>query len=301
MYNSTFTNANANIYITYGTTGLGESEQYNNDESYSAYVAALTANPDKDALQVSALAAMNSYDATPYGSGEVNLTAALETTLGFAGATGITAAFGACTIGTAGCYDGYITVTNNPSTPLYYDNLGGTEPAGAYDFYAVVEHETDEVLGTASCIDTGGVTLSDGCDYKNEPSAVDLFRYSAPGTLVLDSSLSTTPGAYFSYNGGATNGANGFVYNTLADGADYADFLNNCPAGPLSVQDAYGCPGVDKGLSILDDGGAEINILNAVGYDLPAATSATPEPDTFVLLLSGLGSLVALKRRRRSS
>ena len=27
-YNSTFTNANANIYIAFGTTGLGESDQY---------------------------------------------------------------------------------------------------------------------------------------------------------------------------------------------------------------------------------------------------------------------------------
>jgi len=40
MYNSTFTDANANIYITLGTTGLGESQTAFNVVSYSDYVAA---------------------------------------------------------------------------------------------------------------------------------------------------------------------------------------------------------------------------------------------------------------------
>ena len=116
--------------------------------------------------------------------------------------------------------------------------------------------------------------------------------------MILDRSLSTTTGAYFSYNGGSTNGANGFVYNTLSNGNDYADFVNNCPGGPLSVQDAEGCPGADAGLSILNDGGAEVNILNAVGYDLPV--SETPEPCSMVLLASGLGAMAAFKRRRKA-
>lgn len=310
QYNSTFTNVNADIYITYGTTGLGSSEQSFDVESYSAYAAALAANPDKDALQTSALAAMSSYDSGPYGSGDVNLTAALETALGLTGAMGVTSSGAPCAIGTAGCYDGDITITNDPGTLLYYDNLGGTEAADAYDFYSVVEHETDEVLGTASCIDTSSGSLSDGCDSfgSGTPSAVDLFRYSAPGSLVLDGSLSSTPGAYFSYNGGATNGATGDggdpkFYNTLANGEDYADFVSSSPdcGTNQSIQDATGCPGEDAGLNILNDGGSEINILNAVGYDLESPATVTPEPDTFVLLLSGLASLAALKLRRRSA
>ena len=201
MYNSTFTDANASIYITYGTTGLAASQTAFNVVSYSAYVAALTANMS-DALQASAVAALNANDAAPYGGGNVNITAALADALGLTGTTdsGVPVGGGTlCTLGTAGCYNAEITVTNDPSTPLYYDNLGGPEAADAYDFYATVEHETDEVLGTASCIDTGAGTLSDGCDSfgAGTPSAVDLFRYSAPGSLILDSSLSTTQARIF--------------------------------------------------------------------------------------------------------
>jgi hypothetical protein len=200
-------------------------------------------------------------------------------------------------------------VTNDPGTPLYYDNLGGPEPSGAYDFYTTVEHETDEVLGTSSCISTQGVSLSDGCDSfgAGTPSAADLFRYSAPGALVLNSALSTAPGAYFSYDGGTTNGAIGVggspkYYNTLNNGNDYSDYVSSSPdcGTNQAVQDAEGCPGEDAGLNILNDGGSEIKILNAVGYDLTPATTtaATPEPGTIILLASGMAALAGYRRRR---
>jgi hypothetical protein len=195
LYNSTFTNANADIYIQYGATGLGSSNTVFNGTTYFNYLLALANNPDKDALQNSALNALANFDTGQYGFGNVALTTALDTTLGFSGAAGLTSTDVICTIGSAGCYDGVITITNNPGTPLYYDNLGGPEPSNAYDYYAVVQHETDEVLGTSSCISTQSPSLSDTCNVfgTGTPSAVDLFRYSAPGSLVLDSSLSTAP------------------------------------------------------------------------------------------------------------
>ncbi len=301
LYNSTFTDVNADIYIQYGTTALASSESNLNVVSYSAYVAALAANTDQSSLQASALTALNTYDATSYGTGNVAITGALGTALGLtSGLTGITTLGGSCTLGSSGCYNAIIIVTNDPTTPLYY-NIGA-EPANAYDFYALVENQTDEILGTASCISTQGASLADGCNSAGAgtPSAADLFRYSAPGSLVLDSSPSTTPGAYFSYNGGATNGANGFVYNTLSNGEDYAGLLSTCPGGPYSIQDAVPCPGTDSNLGILTDGGAEINMLNAVGFDLtnPNTATQTPEPSTIALLGLGFGILIAYKRRR---
>jgi hypothetical protein len=318
LYNSTFTDAKADIYITYGTIGLAQNETAFNTASYSQYVAALAANTNMSSIQIQALSALAGNDVTAYGTDTVVLTSPLAAALGITDLADPGADVGngvpvgsatPCSIGTADCYDGVITVTNNPGTPLYYDNLGGTEPADAYDFYATVEHETDEILGTASCIDTDGV-LSDGCDVfgPGTPSAVDLFRYSAPGSLVLDSSLSTTPGAYFSYDGGATNGAIGIggspkFYNTLANGDGYAAYVSSSPdcGTNQAVQDAEGCPGEDAGLSIKNDGGSEINILNAVGFDVPESTSAVPEPNSAALLFSVI-SLVAYatyRRRRR--
>lgn len=309
LYSSTFTNANASIYITYGTTGLAETQSAFNVVSYSQYVNALSANTSPSAIQSSASASLNANAAGPYGSGNVNITASLAQALGLSAITNNGVPVGSstpCALGSAGCYNAEITVTNSPSTPLYYDNLGGTEPADAYDFYATVEHETDEVLGTSSCIDTGGGSLSNGCDSfgSGTPSAADLFRYSAPGSLVLDSSLSTTPGAYFSYDGGVTNGAVGVggspkFYNTLANGDDYGDFVSSSPdcGTNQAVQDAEGCPGEDAGLNILNDGHSEINILNAVGYDVVPAVVA-PEPSEVCLFGAGLAVLCWYKRRR---
>jgi hypothetical protein len=306
QYNSTFSNVNANIYIQYGTTGLASSTTgFDNQVTYAQYAGALTAasSASGNPIQVAAVAALLNFDASVYNGGNVDITSALANALGIGGDvaggnTGITGPGGiACSDpGSAGCYNGVITMSNAPNT-WYFDNMPGTEPSTAFDFYAAAEHEVNEILGTSSCITTQTVPLSNDCG--GVPSAVDLFRYSSPGSLVLDSALSTTPGAYFSYDGGATKGANGNIYNTLDNGDDYADFISSCPGGPFAVQDAEGCAGTDAGLSILNDGNAEINILNAVGYDLVSATTATPEPGTIVLLGAGL-TAVALYRRRRA-
>jgi hypothetical protein len=167
---------------------------------------------------------------------------------------------------------------------LYYRN--GVQPANAYDYFSVVEHETDEVLGTISCVSTGGATLSDGCG-GTRASATDLFRYTGAGTRVFES---TTPGAYFSYDGGTTNGLGaGTFYNTLSNGQDYADFLTNCK----HVQDATGCLG--QSFDITNDGGPELAILDAIGFN----QTVVPEPGTITLLGAGLAALGAYRLRRR--
>ena len=314
LYNA-FTDANASIYIRYGTTALVSTKSLDNIVRYSDYVTALAANSNKDAIQSAALTALSTYDATPYGGGDVILTTALVSALNLSadvigGLKGITSTGASCSFPNPGCFVAVVTVTNDPGTPLYYDNLGGMEPADASDYYATVEHATDEVLGTASCIATGSGVFSDPCDSEagvpantGTPSAVDLFRYRSAGTLALDSTdlgLTAGPAAYFSYNGGSTNGAVGDggspkFYNSQANGDDYADFLSSSPdcGTNLAVQDAVGCPGEDAGRSIANDGRGEINILNAVGYDL----LPTPEPGTMGLLAASLAVLAAYRRR----
>lgn len=297
-YNSVFKNANANIYVQYGQTGLGSSVGFYNFVKYAPYVTALTNATHKSSIQTSALSAINT-NATPiYGSQNlVEVTVSLGSALGFTGLLGINAAeTSSCTPYTSGCYNEIVTVADaatqaSEGFTLYYDDQGGSEAAGQYDYYAVVEHETDEVLGTSSCVHTASSALVDGCDAPaggtGVPSAVDLDRYSSPGVIASDMSPSTTAGQYFSYDGGAHYGAYGLantykVYNTLANGDDFADYVSSSPdcGTNEAIQDAEGCPGEDGGLTVLNDGLSEFTILNAIGFTTPEAVISSPTPGT---------------------
>jgi len=305
LYDSTFSNANANIYISMGDTSLGESIYVPNSISYASYLHDLTSEATGGVVQTDAIAALNEYDTPalcPQGlasfnctsNNQVAVTGALGEALGISTSQlrGVEAdGSTVCYLSSAGCYSGDIVISDSAS--LYYRS--GSITGGEYDFFTAVEHETDEVLGTASCMNTTAASglLTDACGGHNE-SAVDLFRYNSAGKLALNSAyagLSSAPsGAYFSFNGGVANVA---TYNTLANGLDYADFTTNC----TYVQDAYGCAGM-AGLDITNDGpggtnGPEISILNAVGYDVVVA----PEPGTLGLLGAALGALGIYKRR----
>ena len=241
-----------------------------------------------DALQTSVLSALNTYDAGPYGSGNVEITDALGTALGLTGLTGTTATGASCSFPSAGCYNAVVTVTNDPGTPLYYDNLGGTEPSDVYDIYSAIAHETDEVLGTASCISTTSSSglLTDSCDSfggTGTPSAVDLFRYNSLGSLALNGSyigLASAPAAHISRITAAPRMARLALgepkyYNTLANGDDYADFVPSTPdcGTNQDIQDAEGCPGEDAGLSpcLRQDPASGLNPRNNRGRSGPSA------------------------------
>ena len=308
-YTSAFTNISANIYIEQGVTGLATSETAESFIPYSSYVSALTNTGSGDAINTAALAALNSFDAAIYGSDNVVITSALAGTLGFGGVGGLTSSGANCTLGTdSGCYNGIIIVTtpanlasNQPGTSLYYRQTGGSITSSAYDYYSLVERETDQILGTISCVMTGG-TLSDHCDPgtgapagTGTPSAADLFRYNGVASLALDNawlgSGAAPAGAYFSYDGGVTNGVDGAVFNTLANGQDYTDFTAPC----TWVQSAAGCLG--QSLDIGTDGSAEINMLDTVGYN--QTFNPAPEPGTLTLAGAALAALGLRRYFRR--
>jgi hypothetical protein len=297
IYSSTFSNANASIYITYGTTGLAQSLQFYTNVTYTAYANALTLD-ESDANDLTAVGSLGGNVTNPVVAGDgVALTSALAAALNLtaaAGSSGITSTNAQCTLGTAGCYNGVVTLTNVANT--FYYRSGG-QPAGTYDFYTAVEHETDEVLGTSSCITGSGnnpatITTSVNCTnhLPANPavgvSAADLFRYSGSGTR---SYLATANGtlAYFSINGGATNTAS---YNNQPTGNDYGDWS----AGANRVQNAQGTPNTN-GFNITNDGGSEVLVLDAIGYTL------APEPGTGALLAAALAVLAGLARRRATA
>ena len=123
-------------------------------------------------------------------------------------------------------------------------------------------------LGTVSCMNTQGADADlDPCVLRNwssrtvpASSANDLFRYNAAGSLALNNAyigLEHAPsGAYFSFNGGVTNGADGAVFNTISNKDDYADHLcSELHLGPFSGRKRLHRPEL---LTSPTDGGAEI-------------------------------------------
>lgn len=292
QYASIFSNANALIYIQYGSIGgVAQNSQIYNTVSYSAYYSNLVSAGTAD---VTAKNSLGGGTTNPVVAGDgVAVTSALDAALGLSGAIGINSSGGSCSgIGLGAtvadsCFNDIITVSNTLN--LYYGV--GQYQAGQYDFFSAVEHETDEALGTASCLkDAGGTPqVSGGCGNGGPGvSAADLFRYSATGVrsfLGPGENQASGSLAYFSINGGATDMA---PYNNTPNIGDYGDWSTNCQY----VQDAFGCNSSGN-RTIQNDGGVEIAVLDAVGYTL-----ATPEPGTIGMLAMGLGMLAGLARRR---
>ena len=288
LYNNTFTNANASIYIKFDpAAGLADSTGgFFNTVPYATFQAALQSQSTG-----SAKAFVPAGEPSIFGTRQVNLTSALAQALGITQAdqgvgigpvAGLTAGGDFCTTpGTGGCYNGLIRV-NTPANlqsqidqGYTYRALSGstTGTTDNYDFYSVVEHEVDEVLGTASCVgfpSTGPLTNEGNC-----VAAVDLFRYTSTGTRTFDTLPSI---AYFSPDGGLTD-TQGNLYNTTSPGGDWADFSQSC----VFVQDAGACPSsilAANSFDITTEGpggtaGPEVAILNAVGYNLKVAASQT--------------------------
>jgi hypothetical protein len=317
MYNSTFTNVNASIYIQVANNGgLGESTVgYSNLQTYAAYQSKLeteSTDPAKSTLP--------SGEPAIFSGGDIELTSALKDAMGIGGTTngvefnaggnaGNGWAGASCTnpgdgvavvAGPTACYNGIITIDTEAellsltgNQGYFFPGLAGGTETFNYDFYSVVQHETDEVLGTTSCIDRSSTALTDGCGGTNA-SVNDLFRYTSAGTRTFD----TTGGSqYFSANGGVTDYELNQFPNALGSG-DWADFSSSC----TFVQDSSGCPtntSTNTQFNITTDGpggitGPEIAMLNAVGYNL-----ATPEPGTLGLLGVSLIALALGRNRLR--
>lgn len=300
LYAGIFTDADASIYVQFGSASLASTVQNFANVSYSTYAHAL-AGAESDSLDVTAVGSLGSLTTNPVASADgIALSSALATALGLAtqaGSLGVAPSGASCVLGDASCYNGVITVSNAPN--IFYYRMG-TQPGGTYDFFSAIEHETDEILGTTSCIvgnSNNPSTIGTSFNCTNGApfiavGAADLFRFSSAGARSYLTTADGTP-AYFSIDGGLTDIAN---YNNTPNGADYGDW--NSAAN--RVQNAFGSSGI-SGVDITNDGGSEVKVLDAVGYTLVGNSVVAPEPGSVILLALGIAGLVLMRRTGAAS
>ena len=289
VYSSIFSSINASIYVQFGNTGVGQSDFNLLPVSYTDYYNALKSVSTDAAVQTltaaDPIAAYGNTDQT------IDVSAALGAALGLSGAAGagIDVTNGhACTLGlgNANCYNGVITLSAQANL-FYYPTSPSTPSNNLVDAYGVVEHETDEILGTISCIGSNSTTAFDQCGTSTtDASPADLFRYAALNTPTFLNAVNGST-AYFSVNGGASPATPYSYYINSPGQGDYGDWIYS---GAPNVQDGE----VSRNyVDLTTDDGSEIQVLNAVGFNL------VPEPGTMGLLGLSLAALVAAGTRLR--
>ncbi|KXI29672.1 NF038122 family metalloprotease [Paraglaciecola hydrolytica] len=211
----------------------------------------------------------------------------------------------------AGVVDGSMTFSS--TFAFDFNPLNGIK-AGTFDFIGVAIHEMGHALGFVS-----GVDYFDLVGFPNGPyagiygdfndtsifSALDMFRYSAPGTLDLQ--IGGNP--YFSIDGGQTalfgNTFSTGRYNGDGNQASHWKDEPFCGAG-LGIMDptfCYGQMGVISGLDLAAYDAMGWNLsVDALTYGTKSTfqiyAEAVPEPTTWALMLGALGGLVGLNRRK---
>ncbi len=144
----------------------------------------------------------------------------------------------------SGGTDGTMGFAADPNGTLFAYDPNNRAIAGKYDLIGVVEHEITHALGR----------IAMGGTYGNWISALDVYRFSAPGIH----SPNAGTNAYFSIDNGATN------LNPFANSSDLADWSS---AAGNDANNAFSRAGVVNAFTQ-----ADILQLAALGF----ATSGTP-------------------------
>lgn len=169
------------------------------------------------------------------------------------------------------CYDGIITLSIAAQAGGLFYYRSGFITSAQQDFFTLVEHETNEILGTSSAIEF----FQGGNPVFIYPA--DLYRYQSNGARSFAAG-NNSPCA--SDNAGnacfSIDGVHMLLQYNNVNGLDFGDWLTTYEFGGCQrvlVQNAGGCPGFG-GVDISRS--AEILLLDVIGYTLVGiSTSAT--------------------------
>ena len=150
---------------------------------------------------------------------------------------------------------------------------------GAYDYFAVAEHEFSELMGR-----TTQIQVNPADSYGNMP--YDLFSFTAPGVRRL---ARDATGVYFSTDNGATV-AKAFNPYDVNNNADVQDWASSSMADSF---DAFANSGTAGVISAVD-----VTAMNVLGW---TSVSAVPEPGNYAMLLAGLGLLGFMRRKKQAA
>lgn len=295
FYNNSFSNPiNVDIVFQQVTDasiyGIGFNESTNYQPSYTSYTAALASqsllHPENAVLATAVTSLSNGNEAdTAYA------TSAAMRAIGFGSSVGTYGVDGVLGHGTV---DGVVTL--NTFFPIAYS---GTPGATQYDGFTTIQHEIDEVLGIG---DQGSVSSYPGYSgnldhhlrgesaWVNGQSTVgplDLYRWAEwdPFFPLQPAMYNLAGRAYFSIDSGVTS-----IMPFDVHSGDW-----NLSAGCNTVQ-GYACPGQLQGHLSLSS--PEVIALQAIGYNLAAPV---PEPQSYALMLAGIGLVGSWARRRKSA
>jgi hypothetical protein len=167
-----------------------------------------------------------------------------------------------------------------------FDSRNGVGP-GLQDFVGVAIHEIGHALGFVSGVDSVDYAITHPSDLDPYAiySVLDLFRYSAAGTL----NLAAGTNSYFSLDGGVTSlgGFSTGVYN--GDGRQASHWKDNLGLGIMDP--TANPPGQINTPSELD-----LLVFDVIGWD---RISPVPEPGSVFGLMGLFCSSLLLRRRAR--
>lgn len=295
---------NVTIYINIAfndlpTNVLGSTNSNFTTSSYSSIRSHLTSDA-KSALDLSAVSHLQSGSALSFYATQGDLSSRFDndgsTNNRLLGLTTANAKAMGYSINTDAIDpDATIQFANAYAGDFAFTRSAGGVPADKIDFITVAEHEIGHVLGFTSGVDDidycAGANNECGLpntasrfesDWWYEP--LDLFRYSAPG--VLDMRVGGSP--YFSVDGGTSS------IETFSTGENYGNGwqASHFGTGNINLMRPY----VGDGQSY-DATARDLAAFDAIGWDV----SAVPEPETYGLMLAGLGVIGWVARRRNSS